>query len=131
MSLQQNDQIVCILGAGGRIGWELAHNLIEENIIVALADINLEAINSKLEAINYDKDRVILGSVDLNSENELVQWLQDVIKKFGALNGAVNCAYPIGPNYGKDLFEVRLEDFNKNVSSHIGAYFNFLKNTFF
>ena len=46
-----------------------------------------------------------------------------VIQKYGKIDALVNNAYPRNENYGKHFMDVQKEDFDENVSMHLGGYF--------
>ncbi|MDA9030966.1 oxidoreductase [Candidatus Pseudothioglobus singularis] len=120
---------IAVIGGSGRIGFPLIKSLIEKGKKVAIGDIDLDSLYEKLSLIDYNKENIFFKQLDINSEKDYISWMEDAESQLGYIQGAVMCAYPRGNNYGNTLEKVSLNDFNNNVSIHLGAYFNFLKNT--
>tara|TARA_B100000780_G_scaffold263367_1_gene217206 strand:- start:5272 stop:6030 length:759 start_codon:yes stop_codon:yes gene_type:complete len=121
---------IILIGASGRIGSELAIYLLKMGYDLALGDIDTKFIKSKLDALPEFTDRkVFIQDLDMCSEEQYKEWINDANSYFGRIDGAINCSYPRGKNYGAKLENVSLDDFNNNVSLHLGSYFNFLNIT--
>ena len=120
---------IAVIGGSGRIGFPLVKSLIEKGKKVAIGDIDFDSLYEKLSSIDYKEGDIFLKQLDINVEEEYISWIEDAEAQLGPIEGAVMCAYPRGDNYGNTLEKVSLNDFNNNVSIHLGSYFNFLKNT--
>jgi len=120
---------IAVIGGSGRIGFPLVKSLIEKGKKVAIGDIDLDSLYEKLSSIDYKEGNIFLKRLDINVEEDYISWIEDAEAQLGPIEGAVMCAYPRGDNYGNTLEKVSLNDFNNNVSIHLGSYFNFLKNT--
>ncbi|MDA9069034.1 oxidoreductase [Gammaproteobacteria bacterium] len=118
-----------IIGAGGRIGFSLITHLLKEGHTLALGDIDLSFIHNNTEFLETYESQIFLKEVDITSDKSYKSWIVDACSALGSVDGAVNCSYPKGKNYGATLSEVDLSDFNNNISIHLGAYFNFLQIT--
>ena len=120
---------IAVIGGSGRIGFPLVKSLIEKGKKVAIGDIDLDSLYEKLSSIDYKEGNIFLKRLDINVEEDYISWIEDAEAQLGPIEGAVMCAYPRADNYGNTLEKVSLNDFNNNVSIHLGSYFNFLKNT--
>ena len=121
---------IILIGASGRIGSELAIYLLKMGYDLALGDIDTKFIKSKLDALpEFTNRKVFIQDLDMCSEEQYKEWINDANSYFGRIDGAINCSYPRGKNYGAKLENVSLDDFNNNVSLHLGSYFNFLNIT--
>ena len=119
---------IVLIGASGRIGSRLALYLLDSGYNLALGDINIDPIKSIIESsTKYSSSTVFIKDVDMCSEKSYEQWIIEANSCLGEISGAINCSYPRGSNYGNKLKDVTLENFNNNVSMHLGSYFNFLK----
>lgn len=45
-------------------------------------------------------------------------------KRYGRIDALVNNAYPKSRNFGKNFFDIEMEDFNEFSNLHLGGYFN-------
>lgn len=115
----ENQKIV-VVGANGLIGREVVCGLLSRGAHVVSADLTLPS--------GTDADRDMSGFieytvVDISDSNSI----KKLFEEHPDLTGAVNSAYPRGPGYGKGFLEVTIEDFNRNVSLHLGGYFLFMQ----
>lgn len=120
---------IILIGAGGRIGSNLALHLLSKGYNLAIGDLDINQIKSKIDNLYSDKQNIFFKKIDMTSEDKYNEWLKEAFDHLGSIDGAINCSYPKGKNYGRNLEEVNLHDFNNNVSIHLGSYFNFLNLT--
>lgn len=121
----QNEKAITVIGACGLLGRSITRRLLATGHRVAALDID-EASLSQLAA-DTDQERFLGLKVDASDKVSIQQALAAADARFGPLDGAVNCTYPRGRNYGRHLFEIEHEDFTNNVSLHLGAYFLFMQ----
>ena len=121
---------IIIIGASGRIGTELTLYLLRQGHNLALGDLYSGQIKNTIQSSKEPlNNKIFIQDIDMCSEDDYEQWLSNANSKLGSIDGAINCSYPRGKNYGVRLEDVTLETFNNNVSMHLGSYFNFLKAT--
>lgn len=120
--LLKNKKIL-VVGAGGLLGSHTVSVLLSEGAEVIAADIIIEKMQEQL--INQDIDieisKLSLQSLDITNEASV----KDFFTTAEHLDGAVNCTYPRNQNYGTHFLDVKLSDFNENVSLHLGSTFLF------
>jgi NAD(P)-dependent dehydrogenase (short-subunit alcohol dehydrogenase family) len=115
---------ILVAGAGGLLGCRLLVALVEYGATVIAADINKTFMEQRLNKIGFkETSKVSFIELDLNSEKDV----DDFFSRFENLDGAVNCTYPRNSRYGAKLFDVKLNDFNENVSLHLGSSFLFMQ----
>lgn len=116
---------VLVAGAAGLIGASLVKELLAKDVCVIAADISLDRLNSSLGAlgIKLSDTNVFLRQIDLSN----VTSVEDMFYGLDGLAGAVNCSYPRNKNYGKNFFEITLEDFNENIALNLGSAFLFMQ----
>jgi NAD(P)-dependent dehydrogenase (short-subunit alcohol dehydrogenase family) len=113
-----------ITGAAGLLGTALVKELLKSGASVIAADINLDDLNLTFENIKLNsKQKLELHQIDLTNKQSVI----NIFKETEKLSGAVNCSYPKNKNYGKHFFEVDVDDFNQNVSMHLGSAFHFMQ----
>ena len=110
-----------IAGAGGLLGGSLVKELILYNANVIAIDINKSQIIKKLSALGVDICSPQVKCLELDLTDEIM--MRNFFKEIDCLDCVVNCAYPRNPNYGRNFFDVTLEDFNENISLNLGSCF--------
>ena len=127
-----------VIGAGGLLGSHLVSKILLSGANVFAIDKDLENMKNVLSLLNVDLDssKLNLGALDITNEADTKNFFNEIEH----IDGAVNCSYPRGNNYGAPFFEVSQKDFNNNVSLHLGSafvvmrecasYFNRKKNPF-
>ena len=119
------NKTIFIAGAGGLLGSSLVSSLIEQGASIIAADVDMQQMVSRLEALPgfNATGKLTPIELDLNDKNAVKSFFQNIKK----LDGAVNCAYPRNKHYGAKLFDVELEHFNENVALHLGSTFLFMQ----
>jgi len=123
MSNLLSQEIVLIVGAAGLLGASVTKYALEQGATVVAVDLSVDQLQARLssEGIDIGNAKLTCYSLDLTVE-------RDVIKFFGSgvkITGAVNCAYPRNKAYGASFYDVKVNDFNENVSLHLGSAFLF------
>lgn len=119
------NKTILVAGAGGLLGARLASTLVEQGASVIAIDLDLSSMRSRLEktVLGSGLEKIRCIQLDLN-DSAAVKLL---FSSLTGLDGAVNCAYPRNKKYGTKFFDVELEDFNENVSLHLGSSFLFMQ----
>src|SRR5690606_492334 len=71
--------------------------------------------------------RLLCISGDITKLESVLSVFEIATTRFGAVDGAVNTAYPRNAGYGRHFFDVTYEDFCENLSLHLGGYFLFMQ----
>jgi len=116
-------ETVLIIGAGGLLGTKVTKHSLEQGAKVIAVDLSLDHLHAKLskEGVDLTNSNLSCFSLDITAE-------VDVINFFGSgieVTGAVNCTYPRNKAYGAHFFDVKISDFNENLSLHLGSAFLF------
>ncbi|KTC66082.1 acetoacetyl-CoA reductase (plasmid) [Legionella adelaidensis] len=114
---------ILVVGGGGLVGSNLVKFLLEHEAHVIAADKNLEHMLHCFKAIGIqiDTPQLSVSQLDLTNQEEVTSFFAEL----NGLTGAVNCSYPRNQAYGRHFFDVTLQDFNENVSLHLGSSFLF------
>ena len=110
-----------VIGGGGLLGSNLICEILLSGATVLAIDKDLENMKKALSLLDValDSSQLHLKAVDITNEPETIKFFNEI----GHLDGAVNCSYPRGKNYGASFFNVSQEEFNNNVSLHLGSAF--------
>lgn len=116
-----NEKKILIVGAGGLLGKQVVKDLLQHQATIIATDINIQGMQGKLAEHDVDilNGNLTCLSLDLNNEQQVKNFFQEL----DYLDGVVNCTYPRNKNYGRHFFEVSLNDFNENISLHLGSSF--------
>ena len=118
-----DDQIVVVAGGAGLLGASFCRSIAKNGGIPVVADVDVgraEQVAEEIRQSGVPAEAAILDVTDSENVNQLVA---DVAHRFGQIDAVVNCAYPRGGNYGRQLEDVQYEDFCESVSLHLGGYF--------
>ena len=119
------DKKYLIIGAAGLIGKELVYALVLKGANVIAADLSVEVIKKAIPKTIHEKIDIV--DIDITSKSSIQKVLKHCESSLGKLDGAVNASYPKTSSYGKDIFQMSFEEFNSNVSVHLGGYFLFMQ----
>lgn len=106
------DKIVIITGGSGLIGGELVKYARQSGAIVLNAEI----------AVQTDLER---GDIycDITSPTSVESMIEEVLEKYGRIDGLVNNAYPRTKDWGAKFEDVPYESWQKNVDMQMNSVF--------
>lgn len=111
---------IAVFGAAGLLGSSTVVRLLEEGASVTAIDLNLERTHEKFAALRADvRDSLTQVELDVTNEVSVKSFFQGCER----LDGIVNASYPRNKAYGARFENVSLENFNDNVSMHLGSSF--------
>ncbi len=119
-----NGKNVLLIGACGLIGKSLVDAIYSSGAILILSDVDnaaLEILGKECKT-KFDKD-ILTIPADINDRNSLLNVIQIAEKNKVRIDSIVNVSYPKGRGYGDHVEHVKLENFCKNVSLHVGGFF--------
>ena len=90
MALQ--GRVIAISGAGSGIGLSTAKHLALQGASVSLADLSLGAFVRKDTEYDGLWGDCMISEVDVKDSQAVNNWIKETVKRFGRLDGAVNCA---------------------------------------
>ena len=120
------DKVVIVVGGCGLLGKAFVNDIIENKGICIIADKDsTEGINQQRNiAESYNNAVIEFISCDLSQVNSISDVVNKTHTKFKKIDAFVNVSYPRNENWGKYLFDnLPIEDFNENMSLHLGGYF--------
>jgi NAD(P)-dependent dehydrogenase (short-subunit alcohol dehydrogenase family) len=116
-------ETVLIVGAGGLLGVKVTRYALEQGAKVIAVDLSVDYLQAKLlkEGVDITNLNLSCSSLDVTVEKDVISFFESDIE----ITGAVNCTYPRNKAYGAHFFDVKLSDFNENLSLHLGSAFLF------
>lgn len=119
------NKTILVVGAAGLLGAKVVKALLLQNSKVVAADIDISRLKNRLEEQGIDLANPALNACSLDVTDEAA--VTEFFKNVSSLSGAVNCTYPRNKKYGSHFFDVKLADFNENLSLHLGSSFLFMQ----
>lgn len=112
--LGMSDRTVVLTGGAQGIGFETAKLLVSRGALVAIADVDGEALRQVQNHFdNHGQgDRVRCWTLDISSNREVEAWIKDSVSWGGKLDGAANVAGINGPEDGVTLANMSDEHFD-------------------
>lgn len=117
---------IVVVGAAGRLGSAIVAELLRNGANVVGVDYDQVSLNN-LQAEHASNSQLLVVAGDITNVTSIKGLIAIAVDKFGAIDGAVNTAYPRNSNYGRKFFDVTYDDFCENTSSHLGGYFLFMQ----
>jgi NAD(P)-dependent dehydrogenase (short-subunit alcohol dehydrogenase family) len=116
-------ETVLIVGAGGLLGVKVTRYALEQGAKVIAVDLSVDYLQARLskEGVDITNLNLSCSSLDVTVEKDVISFFESDIE----ITGAVNCTYPRNKAYGAHFFDVKLSDFNENLSLHLGSAFLF------
>ena len=113
-----NKKVIVVIGGSGLLGNSFVENILENKGIVIQADLKK---NPRADTLK--KSNLYFEKIDVNKSSSLKKLIKKYHSKFGKIDAVVNTSYPKGETYGKRLDDLSIDNFNDNVSLHLGSYF--------
>ena len=116
---------ILVIGAGGLLGTEITKHALEQGASVIAVDLSLDYLQARLSkgGVDVTNPHLSLSSLDITVEQDVIRFFETNI----VITGAVNCTYPRNKAYGAHFHDVKMSDFNENLSLHLGSSFLFIQ----
>ena len=106
------NKIIVVVGGNGMLGKEFVKQIRENDGIAINASIN--------ERSDLDKHTF---ECDITEEKSLKNLIENVLKKFGRIDGWINTAYPRTEDWGTKIDSISFDSWRKNIDMHLNGYF--------
>lgn len=116
MNSKLKDKIIIVTGGSGLLGKQIIKDLEAKGAIAINADINV--------ATDFEKFTL---SVDITSEESIVNAIKLVSDFYGKIDGLVNNAYPRTKDWGTKFEDITYESWQKNVDMQMNTTFLFIQ----
>jgi NAD(P)-dependent dehydrogenase (short-subunit alcohol dehydrogenase family) len=107
-----NDKIIIVTGGSGLIGKELVADINRKGGKAINADIGVE---TNLQAGTIQ--------MDITDDHSVQTGINQIVAKFGRIDGLVNNAYPRTKDWGTKFEDIEPESWRANVDMQLNSYF--------
>lgn len=106
------DKIIIVTGGSGLIGKELVIDIKRKGGIAINADIGVETnlLNGTIQ-------------MDITNDDSIQTCIEQIVTKFGRIDGLVNCAYPRTKDWGTKFEDIDPISWRTNVDMQLNSYF--------
>lgn len=116
-----DEKVIIVTGAAGGIGREIVKKVASEGAKVTLVDYNEEALQAFADELQLG-DRVLVVKADVTKEEDVKNYVDKTVAKFGRIDGFANNAGVEGP--AKPIEELTEEEFDFVYGVNVkGAFF--------
>ncbi|MEQ9167542.1 MAG: oxidoreductase [Fulvivirga sp.] len=105
------DKVIIVTGGSGLLGREMVSRLLKEQAIVVNLDLNADDLNSHFIKCDLTNDQSIYDAID------------EVLQKYGKIDGLVNNAYPRTKDWGDEFENIKPDSWRSNVDMQLNSYF--------
>jgi NAD(P)-dependent dehydrogenase (short-subunit alcohol dehydrogenase family) len=114
-----NNLVVAISGGAGRIGSAFSHFVVANSGKVVIGDVNVDEGNLLVTVLG--KDNVVYIEADLTDPTSVDRLIQIGKEKFGHIDAAVHCAYPVSEQWGTRFEDLKPGDLEKDLFRQLGG----------
>lgn len=120
MNLNLENKVIIVTGGSKGIGLGITHSLLNEGAIPVIISRNKESIDQVVQEIEDKGGKVFSSIAELTDPDQCKNAVQEVIEKFGRIDGIVNNA---GVNDGVGLENGNYDDFVKSLHRNLVHYY--------
>lgn len=116
MNNSLKNKVIIVTGGSGLLGKEIIKNLEANGAIAINADVNV--------LTDFNKNTL---TVDITSEESVVNSIKLISDYYGKIDGLVNNAYPRTKDWGTKFEDISYESWQKNVDIQMNTTFLFIQ----
>lgn len=107
-------KVIAITGAASGIGLATAKLLASRGAKISIADVSREGLEKAQKDIESEyKTEVFAFPLDVRKYDQVLDWIEQTVKRFGRLDGAANLAGVIPKSIGGDHGAIENQDFEE------------------
>lgn len=115
-----NGKVYAITGGCSGIGLATAKILSQRGAIVCMADVDAAAMELATTYFSKEDAPFMVARVDVSQRQEVDDWIESVVEKYGRLDGAANVAGVIGKHHGvRTVAELEDEEWHKIIAVNL------------
>ena len=114
-----NNLIVAISGGTGRIGSAFSRAVVENGGKVIIGDINGDQGNKLV--LDLGDENALFFDGNLTDPNAVDLMIRKGVEKFGKIDAAVHCAYPVSEQWGTGFENLKPEGIKEDLFNQLGG----------
>tara|TARA_Y100001970_G_scaffold2704_1_gene3165 strand:+ start:17320 stop:18078 length:759 start_codon:yes stop_codon:yes gene_type:complete len=114
-----NNIVVAISGGAGRIGSSFSRAIVENGGKVIIGDVNNDLGNKLISEVG--KDNAIFFEGNLIDPLTIDKMIQHGKTKFGKIDAAIHCAYPVSEQWGAPFEKLKPKDLRNDLFNQLGG----------
>tara|TARA_Y100000741_G_C18238627_1_gene552702 strand:- start:937 stop:1695 length:759 start_codon:yes stop_codon:yes gene_type:complete len=114
-----NNIVVAISGGAGRIGSSFSRAIVENGGKVIIGDVNNDLGNKLISEVG--KDNAIFFEGNLIDPVTIDKMIQQGKTKFGKIDAAIHCAYPVSEQWGAPFEKLKPKDLRNDLFNQLGG----------
>lgn len=115
------EKYIVIIGSNGLIGRTIVKELILKYDCKVLA-VDFASLDDEFDEV-IKTGKFSFYKCDITNEFDVQELLNKVREDSCTVDCLINTSYPRNSNYGNKLFDVKVSDFNENLSLNLGSHF--------
>lgn len=120
LSKSMEGKIIGITGGASGIGLATAKLVASRGATVCIADLDPKALEGAESHFAPLEASFMVTKVDVSKRDEVDKWVDDILEKYGRLDGAANCAGVIGRHHGvRPVSELEDEEWHKIIGVNL------------
>jgi NAD(P)-dependent dehydrogenase (short-subunit alcohol dehydrogenase family) len=113
-------KVYAITGGASGIGLATAQILSRKGATVCIADLDPEAMGTAQAHFTSTRAIFDIQRVDVSKRSEVDSWIDDIVEKYGRLDGAANVAGIIGKHHGlRDVADQDDDEWHKIIAVNL------------
>ncbi len=113
------DKVVAVIGGMGNIGKAFCYAIIKNRGKVIIGDVENKKTRNFVNSI--DSGNAYFVEVDITKREQIDKYLQSGLKKYGKIDCAVNCSYPMTKQWGAKFEKLQPNDLKDNLFNQLGS----------
>ena len=113
------DKVILVTGGAGRIGSAFCEGIVKNRAKVVIGDISLE--QGRILEKKLSTSSAFFVETDVKNIDSIKNLIEEAEKKFGKVNSAVHCAYPVSKQWGASLEDLKPKELSEDLFSQLGS----------
>ena len=113
------DKVILVTGGAGRIGSAFCEGIVKNRAKVVIGDISLE--QGRILEKKLSTSSAFFVETDVKNIDSIKNLIEEAEKKFGKVNSAVHCAYPVSKQWGASLEDIKPKELSEDLFSQLGS----------